>query len=273
MENINEFGTYLMDLVKLHGPQFALAIFTLIVGLWVIKMLTRVIGKSMEARNVDESLKGFFKSFFSIALKVLLVVTVIGMLGIEATSFVAILGAAGLAVGLALSGMLQNFAGGVMILILKPFKVGDYITAQGQSGTVSQILIFNTILKTPDNKTIIIPNGGLSTSTMINFSTEETRRVDLLFGVSYEDDIDKAREIILGVLNANNKIQQDPKPFIGVVELADSSVNFAVRAWVSAVDYWDVFFYMQETVKKAFDKAGITIPFPQQEMRVIETKK
>jgi small conductance mechanosensitive channel len=173
---------------------------------------------------------------------------------------------------MALSGMLQNFAGGVLILILKPFKVGDFITAQGQSGTVNEIQIFSTILKTPDNKTIFIPNAGLSTGTLINFSIEDNRRVDLQIGISYNDDIDNARSVLQSIIESNEKIFKDPKPFIGVVELADSSVNFAIRVWTKSADYWEVFFFLQETVKKKFDQEGITIPFPQQEMRVIETK-
>lgn len=273
MEKIDGVVQYLLEMVKLHGPKVFFAIITLLIGLWIINKLARVLFKTMVKRNVDESLRTFFKSFFSIALKTMLVVSVINMLGIQATSFIAILGAAGLAVGMALSGMLQNFAGGVLILILKPFKVGDYITAQGHSGTVNSIQIFNTVLKSPDNKTIIIPNGGLSTGAVINFSAEDTRRVDLLFGISYEDDIDVARSLIETIVKDHEKIHDTPAPFIGVVELADSSVNFAVRVWVDAAEYWNVFFFMQEKVKKTFDKEGITIPFPQQEMRVTEKKK
>jgi small conductance mechanosensitive channel len=272
MEKIDQIAQYFLNGLKLHGPKVFFALLTLVIGIWIINRMLRVLSKTMVKREVDESLRTFFRSFFSISLKTLLVISVIGMLGIQATSFIAILGAAGLAVGLALSGMLQNFAGGVLILILKPFKVGDFISAQGHSGTVNEIQIFSTILKTPDNKRVIIPNGGLSTGALINFSSENTRRVDLLFGISYEDDIDIARGLIDAIVNAHEKIHETPAPFIGVVELADSSVNLAVRVWVDSADYWDVFFYMQETVKKKFDSEGITIPFPQQEMRVIETK-
>ena len=183
----------------------------------------------------------------------MLVIAVLGMLGIEMTSFIAILGAAGLAVGMALSGTLQNFAGGVMLLIFKPFKVGDLIDAQGYTGVVSEIQIFNTILKTPDNRTIIIPNAGLSNSAMVNFSTEEQRRVDWTFGIGYGDD---------------TEIAKDPELFIAVSELADSSVNFAVRAWVNAADYWGVFFEMNEKVYKTFEKKGLNIPYPQMDVHV-----
>jgi small conductance mechanosensitive channel len=273
MEKLDQLMQIVIEGLKNFGPKVLYAIFILVVGLWLIKKLTRLLNKGMAAREIDESLHSFLQSLFSITLKTLLIISVINMLGIQATSFIAILGAAGLAVGIALSGMLQNFAGGVIILLIKPFKVGDNITAQGHSGTVNQIQIFNTILKTPDNKTVIIPNGSLSTGTIINYSSEQNRRVDLLFGISYEDDIDTARDIIKNIIDANNLVKDEPAPFIGVVELADSSVNFAVRLWVSAANYWEVFFFMQETVKKKFDAAGITIPFPQQEMRVVETKK
>ena len=169
---------------------------------------------------------------------------------------------------MALSGTLQNFAGGVMILIFKPFKVGDWIDAQGHSGTVSEIQIFNTILKSPDNKTIIIPNGGLSTGSMVNYSTEPQRRVDWTVGIGYGDDADKAKEVLLGMLNDDARILKDPAPFVAVSELADSSVNFAVRAWVEAPNYWGVFFDLNELVYKEFDKHGLNIPFPQMDVHV-----
>ena len=194
------------------------------------------------------------------------------LVGIPMTSFIAILGAAGLAVGLALSGTLQNFAGGVMLLIFKPFNVGDFIEAQGFMGVVREIQIFNTILKTPDNKTIIIPNGGLSTGPMTNFSTEPTRRVDFSFGIGYSDDIDKAKSIIDGLIKNDNRILADPEPFIAVGELADSSVNFTVRVWVISEDYWGVHFDMIESVKKAFDKGGVSIPFPQTDVHLYQDK-
>jgi len=178
------------------------------------------------------------------------------------------LGAAGLAVGLALSGTLQNFAGGAMILLFKPFKVGDVIEAQGFIGKVSEIQIFNTILKTPDNKTIIIPNGGLATSSMTNYTTEPTRRVDWTFGIGYGDDVDKAKEVIKGLCDQDPRILKDPELFIAVSALADSSVNFAVRAWVNADDYWNVFFEMNEKVYKSFDREGLNIPFPQMDVHL-----
>ena len=191
------------------------------------------------------------------------------MLGIEMTSFVAILGAAGLAVGMALSGTLQNFAAGVMILIFKPFKNGDFIEAQGHIGIVSEIQIFNTILKSLDNKTIIIPNGGLSNSSMTNYSTEPTRRVDWTFGIGYGDKTENAKEVLLRLMNEDARIISTPEaPFVAVSELGDSSVNFAVRAWVKSEDYWGVFFDMNEKVYNTFDKEGLNIPYPQMDVHV-----
>jgi small conductance mechanosensitive channel len=195
-------------------------------------------------------------------------ISALGMLGIEMTSFIAILGAAALAVGMALSGTLQNFAGGVMILLFKPFKVGDVIDAQGYVGTVQQIQIFVTILTTPDNKTILIPNGPLSNGSMVNFSTQERRRVDMTFGIGYGDDLDKAYEVLKRLINADERILRDPEPFMALSELADSSVNITVRLWVNASDYWAVYFRMNEEVYKSFDKEGISIPYPQRDIHI-----
>ncbi len=250
------------------GVKIVLALVVLIIGLWVIKLIMKAVGRLFEKRETDPSLRPFLSGIISIMLKIVLVISVIGMAGIKTTSFIAILGAAGLAVGMALSGTLQNFAGGVMILIFKPFKVGDYISAQGYDGTVKEIQIFNTIISTVDNKRVIIPNGGLSTGAMVNFNHEEKRRVDFTFGIGYSDDIDKARKIILDVASKHGKVLTDPEPFVMVSELADSSVNFAVRLWVNTPDYWSVFFYMNENVKKEFDNNGVSIPFPQTDVHV-----
>lgn len=256
------------DLVLEYGLKVLLAIVVLLVGLWVIKRITEGMTKLMVKKNVDPSLTPFLRSMAGIVLKVMLVISVVSMLGVETTSFIAILGAAGLAIGLALSGTLQNFAGGVMILILKPFKVGDFIDAQGHTGTVYEIQIFHTIMKTPDNKTVIIPNGGLSTGSLVNYSTEPTRRVDLSFGIGYTDDIDKAKSILMRLLEEDERVLKDPAPAVAVAELADSSVNFNVRPWVNAGDYWGVYLDMQEKVKKAFDDEGVSIPFPQMDVHV-----
>lgn len=268
MEKINELIEMAPDLAIKYGTQLILALLVLIIGLWMIKIIVNALNRMMEKKNTDSSLRPFLKSIISILLKVMLGITVLGMLDIEMTSFIAILGAAGLAVGLALSGTLQNFAGGVMLLLFKPFKVGDVIDAQGFLGSVHEIQIFNTILKTPDNKTIIIPNAGLSSSAMTNFSTEPTRRVDFSFGVGYNDDIDKVRSIIDSVIKADSRIHSDPEPFIAVGELADSSVNFTVRVWADSANYWGIHFDTLEKIKKTFDKEGISIPFPQTDVHV-----
>jgi len=257
-------------IVLTYGPKLIAAIAVLIVGGWVVKGVTRGVEKGMSRSGVDLTLKPFLISIIGMLLKAMLVISVLGMLGIEMTSFVAVLGAAGLAVGLALSGTLQNFAGGAMILLFKPFKVGDVIDAQGYVGSVSEIQIFNTILKTPDNKTIIIPNGGLSTSSMTNYSTEKKRRVDWTIGVGYGDDLDQARKIIKRLCDEDTRIFKDPEVFIAVSELADSSVNFTVRAWVNSADYWGVFFEMNENVYKTFDREGLNIPYPQMDVHVIK---
>lgn len=251
-----------------YGPKLIAAIAVLIVGIWIIKAVVNGFGKVMEKGGTDPTLKPFLKGIVGALLKVMLIISVLSMLGIQMTSFIAILGAAGLAVGLALSGTLQNFAGGVMILLFKPFKAGDFIDAQGFLGTVFEIQIFNTILKTPDNKTIIIPNGALSTSSMTNFSAEDRRRVDWTIGVGYGDDIDKARQVIKKLCDNDSRILKDPEVFIAVSELADSSINFAVRAWVESTDYWAVFFEMNENVYKTFSREGLNIPFPQMDVHV-----
>lgn len=256
------------ELLIAYLPQVLLAIVFLVVGLWSIRVLVRGLGKAMQKRELEPSLVPFVKSLVGAVLKVLLVISVVQMIGIQTTSFIAVLGAAGLAIGLALSGTLQNFAGGVMLLILKPFKVGDFVEAQGHSGTVRQIQIFHTVLTTPDNKTIILPNAPVSTGALVNFSTEPQRRVDLEFGIGYGDDIDKARSTIQQVIDADERILKDKPVQIVVAELADSSVNFKVRVWVNAADYWGVFFDMQEGVKKAFDRNGVSIPFPQMDIHM-----
>jgi small conductance mechanosensitive channel len=272
MENqLQDSGQYVDTLINLFvvwGPKLVGAILALIIGLWLANMIAGGLNRGMEKSEVDPSLRPFLKSLVSTLLKILVVVSVLGMVGIQMTSFIAILGAFGLAIGMALSGTLQNFAGGVMILIFKPFKVGDVIEAQGYTGCVNAIQIFNTILKTPDNKTVIIPNGGLSTSSMVNYSTEETRRVDWTFGIAYGDDIDKAREVLIELLTSNENVLKDPAPFVELGELADSSVNFTVRAWANAPDYWAVHFYMLEKVYRRFAEEGLNIPFPQMDVHL-----
>jgi len=258
----------LLELITDFGIALASALAVLIIGLFVIKKLTNALSKYFDRKDFDESLETFLLSLSGIALKLMLFVVVVQMLGVQSSSLVAVLGAAGLAVGLALSGTLQNFAGGVMILIFKPFKVGDYIDAQGHAGSVSEIQIFNTILKTPDNKTIIVPNGGLANGSMVNYSTEPTRRVDWSFGIAYGDDADKAQNVIRKLMNDDARILQDPAPFVELGALADSSVNFTVRAWVNTPDYWAVHFDMNKKIYQTFAKEGLSIPFPQMDVHV-----
>lgn len=244
-----------------------------IVGNWVIKLIIKQMKKALSKKHTDESLRPFIISVSTVSLKILVGISALGVLGVEMTSFIAILGAAGLAVGMALSGTLQNFAGGVMILLFKPFKVGDLIETDSHLGIVHEIQIFNTILKSFDNKTHIIPNGGLSTNAMTNYSTEEKRRVDWTFGIGYGDDAAKAKAVIQRLCQEDSRIINDPaKPFIALSELGDSSVNFVVRAWVKSSDYWDVFFDMNENVYNTFAKEGLNIPFPQMDVHLHNTK-
>ncbi len=269
--NVNELNKYsdlALEFIMDYGPKLIGGILTLLIGLWVIKRIMGGIRKVFDKREIDDSLKPFLISMIGALLKIFLGISVLGMIGIEMTSFIAILGAAGLAVGMALSGTLQNFAGGVIILILKPFKVGDFIEAQGYSGSISAIEIFNTFLKTPDNKTIIIPNGPLATGSLINYSTEPKRRVDWTFGIGYGDSVQKAREILQDILNADERIHKDPAIFIQVSALADSSVNLATRVWVDAANYWPVYMETMEKVYNAFNEKGINIPFPQMDVHV-----
>ena len=273
MDNLttSNFQSYVqkaIDLAIVYGPKLLLAIIVLIVGLWIIRLIVKSINKAMKHSKVEESLRKFLSSLFSILLKVLLLISVASMIGIATTSFIAILGAAGLAVGLALQGGLANFAGGVIILIFKPFKVGEFIDAQGYTGTVHEITIFTTILKTPDNKTVIIPNGALSNGSMVNFSTELTRRVDMVFGIGYGDSIEKAKQVLKHLVDSDTRIHQEPAPQIVLDELGDSSVNFKVRVWCDSRNYWGIYFDMQEKVKLTFDKEGISIPFPQRDVHV-----
>jgi len=250
-----------------YGPKFILAILTLVIGLWLIKRFVTTT-KNHFISKADPTLGSFIGSLLSALLKGVLLIAVASMVGIETTSFIAVLGAAGLAVGLALQGSLANFAGGVLILMFKPFKVGDLIEAQGHIGTVKDIQIFNTVLNTADNRIVIIPNGPLSNSSMVNINQELTRRVDLAFGIGYSDDIDKAKSILQTLADEDSRVLKDPEAMIVVSELADSSVNFTVRLWVNTADYWGVYFCMHEAVKKAFDKEGISIPFPQQDVHM-----
>ncbi|MBX2843439.1 MAG: mechanosensitive ion channel [Flammeovirgaceae bacterium] len=268
MENLDIDTSGLVKMAIEYAPNLALAILTLLIGFAIINSIIGMITKILKKRNVDESLIPFLRSIFGVLFKAMLLISVASMVGIETTSFVAVIGAAGLAIGLALQGSLSNFAGGVLILLFKPYKIGDVIEAQGFIGKVHEIQVFNTIMKTPDNKTIIIPNGPLAGGSITNFSTEATRRVDFTFGIGYSDDIAKAKQVLKDIIAEDGRIMKDPEPFVAVSELADSSVNFVVRVWCNAAEYWNIYFDMQEKVKVTFDKEGINIPFPQMDAHV-----
>ncbi|WP_457566811.1 mechanosensitive ion channel family protein [Caldithrix abyssi] len=270
MENVQFYTQQLTDLAFKLLPQLLLAIVVLILGLWAIKFLGRGINRALEKSKVDVSLQKFLVSLISIGFKILLLISIASMLGIATTSFVTIIGAMGLAVGLALQGSLANFAGGVLILLLKPFKVGDVIDAQGFIGKVDQIQIFNTILKTFDNKTIFIPNAALSNGNITNYSIEPTRRVDMTFGIGYNDDLKKAKQILTEMVEKDERILKEPAPTVALAELGDSSVNFAVRVWVKQEDFWNVYYDFQENVKLTFDAQGISIPYPQRDVHLYQ---
>lgn len=244
----------------------ALAIF--IIGRWVARWLSRLLEKGMQKAGTDHTLIVFLRNIVYVGLLIFVIIAAVGQLGVQTTSFLAVLGAAGLAVGLALQGSLANFAAGVLIITFRPFKLGDFIEAGGIAGTVKAISIFTTTLHTPDNKVIIVPNAQVNSGTITNYSANDTRRVDLVIGVSYGDDLDKVRSVIQQVLAADERVLKDPAPQIAVMALADSSVNFTVRPWAKSADYWALYFDLQEQIKKNFDKEGISIPFPQQDVYV-----
>ncbi len=272
-ENIDalqqEYLDPLVEQAVIFGPKLLLALVTLVIGLWLIGRVAKALDRGMERNNVEVTLRGFLHNLISIGLKIVLAVVVITMVGVETTSIVAIFGAAGLAVGLALQGSLANFAGGVLILFFKPFKVGDVIDAQGFLGRVQQIQIFNTIMLSLDNKRIVMPNGQLSNGPITNLFHEPTRRVDLKFGVSYGDDVAKVKQVIQSVIDETDGILDDPSSEIWLAEHADSSINFVVRVWSKSEDYWPVHFNMMENMKLAFDREGISIPFPQRDVHMI----
>lgn len=266
--NVTAVVTNLTELATFYIPKLLLALLTLIVGLWLISKLTQFIRRAMTIRRVDPTLTPFVTSIIKIILIIVLVISVAGMVGIETTSFVAILGAAGLAIGLALQGSLSNFAGGVLILFLKPFRVGDVIEAQGVIASVTEIQIFHTYLRTFDFKVVILPNGQLANDKIINYSREKSRIVEWVFSISYGDNIDLAKEIIREVVFSDPRVLNIENPYINVLALADSAVNIRVRAEVLQENYWQFFFDMNEQVKKSFDARGITIPFPQRNIYV-----
>ncbi len=263
----------LIDTAVDIGVNLLIAMVILFIGLRLAKFFAKMVRKILEKRGSDKGLISFMGSLVSGLVKVLTVVTVFSQVGIEMTSFIAILGAAGLAIGMAFSGTLSNFAGGVIILLLKPFKVDDFIEAQGESGTVKDIQIFHTTLLTPDNKTIILPNGPVSTGNVTNYSTQDTRRVDFTFGFGYGEDLKLAKETVMEIVNSHPKVLKDPEPFVRLGSLGDSSVNLTVRIWAKKEDYWDIHFYVNEKVYNTFDEVeGLSIPFPQMDVHVDQVK-
>ena len=260
--------SYLIEKMYEFIPNLISAVLILVVGLWMIGMINKVFKKMMVRREVEITLRKFLANLINWLLKALLFIVVIQKLGVQNSSFVAILGAAGLAVGLALQGSLSNFAGGVLILLFKPFKVGDFIEAKGIKGTVKEISIFSTSINTFGNELAIVPNGPLYNDNIINYSKEENRRANIIAGIGYSSDIKKAKEILLEIARSNEKILQDPAPVVYVAELADSSVNLSLRFWSKNEDYWDMYFFVMEEIKLRFDQNGIEIPFPQRDIYV-----
>jgi small conductance mechanosensitive channel len=270
MENVEKYMDQLVALAVQYGSKFVLAILVLVLGWWFIGRMLRLLDKAMDRGKVEATLQRFLLSFSNIGLKAILLIIFASMIGVETASLIALLGAAGLAVGLALQGSLSNFAGGVLILFFRPFRVGDVIEAQGYVGTVDEIQIFNTIIRTLDNQRVVIPNGILSNGCIKNLFAESTRRVDMTFGISYSDDVIKAKEVIESTLKQDSNVLADPAPTVEVCAHADNSINFVVRPWCNSEKYWEVFFNTHTQLKLAFDREGISIPFPQRDVHIIE---
>jgi len=248
------------NLLLEYGPKVLMAIVIWIIGIWVIKFVVRNVKKRLEKNNHDPSLRNFLTNLLDWILKIILILGVLSVVGFEPTSFAAVIAAAGLAIGLALQGSLANFAGGVLIMLFKPIKIGDFIEAQGVAGTVKEIEIFTTKLLSPDNKEIIIPNGALSNNNITNYSSQPQRRIDMVFGVGYDSDIKQTKEILMQQLTSNPNVLQEPAPVVALTELADSSINFVARPWVKTENYWPTYFAIMESTKNALDAAGIEIP-------------
>ncbi len=265
---LQEIQANWLPLVFQYGSQALLALVTLAVGWWLINRITTMLSNTLHKRKADPMLTGFLGSLSNSLLRILLLLSVAGMIGIETTSFIALVGAAGLAVGLALQGSLANFAGGVLILFLRPFRAGDYIEAQGIAGTVESILIFHTQLRTADNKVIILPNGALSNGSITNYSTKPTRRVDINVSIGYGDDIKHARKVLLELAAADERVLKDPAAVVYMTSLGDNAVNMSLRMWTKSGDFWGVFFDIQEQTKEAFDREGIVFPYPQRTVHI-----
>jgi small conductance mechanosensitive channel len=268
--DINQMLEKVWELVTIYGLKVIAAIVIFVVGRWIARFISNMVRKMMRKADVDQTLRKFVANMTYIALLVFVVLAALSQLGIQTTSFIAVLGAAGLAVGLALQGSLSNFAAGFLMILFRPIRVGDFIEGAGTAGTVEGIAIFTTTLTTPDNKTVIVPNAAMTSDNIVNWTVKGTRRVDMVMGIGYDDDIDKAKQIMADVLARDPRILTEPAPQIAMVELADSSVNFVVRPWVKASDYWAVHMAVHEAIKKAFDAEGISIPYPQRDVHLYQ---
>lgn len=266
-----ESGDWLTTLEPI-AINFAVALAIFIIGGWVVSQIMRVIDKMMNLRKIDEALQGFLQAIIRTVFKFVVLLIAVEQLGIDTTSLLALLGAAGLAVGLALKDSLSSFAAGVMLIMFKPFTIGNFVEAGGVAGVVERITVFNTIFRTGDNKEIIVPNAQIYGGTIINYSAKPTRRIDLKMGIGYGDDMKKAREVILQVIANEERVLKDPEPVVAVHELGESSVNFVVRPWVNTADYWPVYWALTENIKAAFDENNITIPFPQRDVHIFQEK-
>lgn len=262
MDQVSVYTSKFMEWLSVFGPKLLGAILIFVIGLYLVNLISKLVSKGLNRKGVDVSLQSFLGSLIGGGLKVLLLITVAGMLGLETTSFVAVVGALGLAVGLALQGSLANFAGGVLLLVFKPFKVGDLIESGGQTGHVQEIQIFNTIILTPENKTVILANGGVSNGTIINYSKHGNLRVDITMAVAPDTDLEKARKVALDAMAANKSVLKEPAASVNVLKVGDGMVTFAIRPYATPADYWDAFFTVQEDIRNAFDKHNISGPTP-----------
>lgn len=270
---LNTILPKLQELITLYGLKVIAAVVIFIVGRWVAKGLKRLMVRALTKGKVDETLVSFLGHLTYFTLLAFIIIAALNQLGIQTTSFIAILGAAGLAVGLALQGSLANFAAGILMIIFRPFRVGDYVEGGGTAGIVEEIQIFTTKLRTPDNKSIIIPNAKITGDNIVNYSAKDSRRMDMIVGVSYDDDYDQVKEVLQDILAKDGRILEEPPPTIAILEFGDNSVNFAFRPWVKTAEYWDVYFALTEAIKKRFDEEGITIPYPQRDVHLFEHKE
>ena len=267
-----EIMNYAIEITSNFGLKLLTALIVVIVGKQLVKILLKVVKVALEKANTEETVRIFIANLLNTVFTVIIFVAAINQLGVETTSIIALLGAAGLAIGLALQGSLANFAAGILIVIFRPYKVGDYIEAGTNVGTVKDIQIFSTVLRTPDNKTIVVPNGSIMDGSITNYSEQPTRRIDIIASCSYEDDLDKVKQVLKTILDSEERILTEPKPQIAVSELAESSVNFIVRPWVNSSDYLPVMYSLLEQIKKTFDQEGISIPYPQSDIHIHEKK-